>query len=155
MLHSLTIFTVLNGYSAYLTGAALAHVLASSEVEFVEADGIASINHEINEEENESAAISVEHDLTSGAEVDIYGIDTQIYTAHTCFGRHATWGAVSSFHIIPSLTLICLRPRFLIRRLVITPPKTVMVMASIPPAQQSANLWCSYLCQNNRSQSPV
>jgi len=37
--------------------------------------------------------VDIEERATGGAGVVIYGIDTGIYTAHTCFGGRASWGA--------------------------------------------------------------
>ena len=95
----------------------MTHVLTSSEVEYVEADAIASIVYDVNElnVKGTSANTAVVRDLrdikdrtTGGSGVVIYGIDTGIYIAHTCFGGRASWGAVSNLYAI--LDLILMRP---------------------------------------------
>jgi len=97
----------------------LTHVLTSSDVEFVEADAIASIVYDGNElnEKGTSANAAVVRDLsdikdraTGGRGVDIYGLDTGINIAHTCFGGRASWGAVSNLYAI--LDLVLMRPSF-------------------------------------------
>ncbi|KAF8315775.1 peptidase S8/S53 domain-containing protein [Cantharellus anzutake] len=42
-------FVVLNGYSAYATGATLTHILSCPEVDYIEADGITSICDDLHE----------------------------------------------------------------------------------------------------------
>ena len=97
--------------------------------------------NEVNAEET-SASTAVVRDLsdiedraTGGSGVDIYGIDTGIYTAHTSFGGRASLGAVSNSH-----TLFCISPSMplLIRLSVVMPTKMEMVMALILPAQRLA-----------------
>lgn len=98
--------SVLNGYAAILSGAALEHVLTSSDVAYVEADAIATIKFDINvvrvhddEDADRDFKMEIESEkalnkrAASGSGVTVYGIDTGIYTAHTAFGGRAAWGA--------------------------------------------------------------
>ncbi|KAG9120473.1 subtilisin-like serine protease [Ceratobasidium sp. 392] len=70
-------------------------------VESIEPDSIVSIRYEdgldgLNASGLQSSASSInppgEHQ-NMGEGVDIYGIDTGIYTQHSCFGGRARWGA--------------------------------------------------------------
>ncbi|KAF8318562.1 peptidase S8/S53 domain-containing protein [Cantharellus anzutake] len=94
---------VLHAYSVQAIGPPLNRILISPDVDYVEADGIASIKydvHEENEVEREDAPSELTDGLAEfggraagGAGVVVYGIDTGIYTAHSCFGGRASWGA--------------------------------------------------------------
>ncbi|KAF9520491.1 hypothetical protein BS47DRAFT_1311408 [Hydnum rufescens UP504] len=87
-----------NGYAGILRGAALDHVLNSKDVDFVEQDSIASIKHD-DRDESFSAEILDGRDLvetqgtTGGYGVDVYGIDTGVYTGHVAFTGRVSWGA--------------------------------------------------------------
>ncbi|KAF8307442.1 putative subtilisin-like serine protease [Clavulina sp. PMI_390] len=98
--HRRQYFAVLNGYAAILKGDALTHVLTSSEVEYVEADAIARINwHEklkpypAEETDAKQDDHQVETRASGGAGSKFISSDTGIYTAHSCFGGRASWGA--------------------------------------------------------------
>ncbi|QRV89222.1 proteinase R [Ceratobasidium sp. AG-Ba] len=87
-----------HGYAASLKGKELDFVRQSKDVEYIVEDGIMSIDYE---EGDESAAVAARSEApvaafdkrANGAGVDVYGIDTGIYTAHSSFGGRARWGA--------------------------------------------------------------
>ncbi|CAE6503832.1 unnamed protein product [Rhizoctonia solani] len=88
-----------------LTDAALTVIQHMSQVEYIEQDSVMSLS----EHEDEltpldlASPATVEHDALvrrtnencgkKGQGVIIYGIDTGIYTAHSCFGGRAVFGA--------------------------------------------------------------
>ncbi|KDQ11599.1 hypothetical protein BOTBODRAFT_57358 [Botryobasidium botryosum FD-172 SS1] len=91
---------VFNGYSGTLTGSALEFIQSSKDVEYILPDGIATIQWEA------SAGSSIEYDAPiveardevgalaeGGSGVDVYDIDTGVYTSHSSFGGRARWGA--------------------------------------------------------------
>ncbi|KAG8714145.1 subtilisin-like serine protease [Ceratobasidium sp. 395] len=92
---------VFHGYAVTLKGKDLDFVRLSKDIEYIEEDGIATINYfpgdasEVAERAvPEAEALNTR--ATGGAGVDVYGIDTVsqgIYTAHNCFGGRARWGA--------------------------------------------------------------
>ncbi|KAG8785602.1 subtilisin-like serine protease [Ceratobasidium sp. 428] len=89
---------VFHGYAATLKGQDLALVRQSKDIEFIEEDGIARIDNISSNASgsSESALPAVNpHSVraSDGAGVDIYIIDTGIYTAHNSFGGRARWGA--------------------------------------------------------------
>ncbi|QRV74448.1 proteinase R [Ceratobasidium sp. AG-Ba] len=87
-----------HGYAASLKGKELDFVRQSKDVEYIVEDGIMSIDYE---EGDESTALAARSEApvesfdkrANGAGVDVYGIDTGIYTAHSSFGGRARWGA--------------------------------------------------------------
>ncbi|KAF8704717.1 peptidase, partial [Rhizoctonia solani] len=87
-----------HGYSATLQGKDLDLIRQSSDVEYIVEDGIMSIEYEEGDEASAfvargaPAAEGLEK-RANGAGVDVYGIDTGIYTAHSSFGGRARWGA--------------------------------------------------------------
>ncbi|KAG9080927.1 subtilisin-like serine protease, partial [Ceratobasidium sp. 392] len=88
------------GYSVELQGKALDYVRQSKDVEYVVQDGIVNIHNSLASGIVESAkrgSAQIEEPRlskrTGGSGVDIYQIDTGIYTAHTQFGGRAKWGA--------------------------------------------------------------
>ncbi|KAG8737373.1 subtilisin-like serine protease [Ceratobasidium sp. 414] len=90
--------SVLNGYAGILKGPILDYIRRSPDVEYVQADTIYKIGYFEGDEELAARAVDLqESDLSrrigNGKGVDIYGIDTGIYTEHSCFGGRATWGA--------------------------------------------------------------
>lgn len=118
---SLTVTSVLNGYSAQLSGAALEHVLADPDVDYVEENGAFTINwtaepvparepapeadpaprrdtvHQLYRRAGEGVVSCPSTCPITQAESfiqDIYGIDTGIFVNHTSFGGRARWGAV-------------------------------------------------------------
>ncbi|CCO34084.1 Cuticle-degrading protease OS=Metarhizium anisopliae GN=PR1 PE=1 SV=1 [Rhizoctonia solani AG-1 IB] len=88
---------VFHGYAAELKGKDLDYVRQSSDVEYILEDGIFTIQYEISETPGElNAAVEPVSQLSrraNGSGVDVYGVDTGIYTAHSSFGGRARWGA--------------------------------------------------------------
>ncbi|KAG8714320.1 subtilisin-like serine protease [Ceratobasidium sp. 394] len=89
---------VFHGYAVTLKGKDLDFIRQSKDVEFIEEDGIVTIDYfpgDTSEVAERAApeAEPLQARATGGAGVDIYGIDTGIYTAHTQFGGRAKWGA--------------------------------------------------------------
>ncbi|KAF9453837.1 serine protease [Macrolepiota fuliginosa MF-IS2] len=81
-----------NFFSAKLTQEAIDALLASDEIEAIEEDGVMSAFTTQTNAPWGLQRISQRTALTS-AGVDIYIVDTGIYTAHSQFGGRATWGA--------------------------------------------------------------
>ncbi|KAG8698954.1 subtilisin-like serine protease [Ceratobasidium sp. 394] len=85
---------VFHGYAVTLKGKDLDFVRQSKDVEFIEEDGIVTIDYfpgdasEVSERTVPEAE-PLKARATGGAGVDIYGIDTGIYTAHSQFGGRA------------------------------------------------------------------
>jgi len=90
---------VFQGYAANLKGKDLDYIRQSKDVEYILEDGIMTIDYEAGDEsaallEREAAPAVASFDKrANGAGVDVYGIDTGIYTAHSSFGGRARWGA--------------------------------------------------------------
>ncbi|KAG8714143.1 subtilisin-like serine protease [Ceratobasidium sp. 395] len=90
---------VFHGYAASLKGKDLDFIRQSKDVEYILEDGIMTIEYEQGDEpaafvERSEAPVAESLDKrANGAGVDVYGIDTGIYTAHSCFGGRARWGA--------------------------------------------------------------
>ncbi|KAG8741726.1 subtilisin-like serine protease [Ceratobasidium sp. 414] len=89
---------VFHGYAINLKGKDLDFLRQSKDVEYITEDGIATIDYMPGDESeamkrSESEARPLNARATGGAGVDVYGIDTGIYTAHECFGGRARWGA--------------------------------------------------------------
>ncbi|CUA73345.1 Aqualysin-1 [Rhizoctonia solani] len=90
---------VFNGFTSILKGDALAFVQRMQEVEYIEQDGIVSlVEHDANPEFDPLPHGAADRDeltrrVDYGAGVTIYGIDTGIYTEHSCFGGRASFGA--------------------------------------------------------------
>ncbi|KAG8791155.1 subtilisin-like serine protease [Ceratobasidium sp. 428] len=71
-----------------------------SNVAYIEPDGIVSIDHEVGLDaidlegfRTSPASEQVEKRTGGGGQgVNVYGIDTGIYTRHNCFGGRAIWG---------------------------------------------------------------
>ncbi|KAG8694854.1 subtilisin-like serine protease [Ceratobasidium sp. 395] len=87
---------VFQGYAVELQGKALDYVRQSKDVEYIVQDSIVSIHDSLASGVVESAKRQTgESHLgkrTGGTGVDVYQIDTGIYTAHTQFGGRAKWG---------------------------------------------------------------
>ncbi|QRV89207.1 cuticle-degrading protease [Ceratobasidium sp. AG-Ba] len=88
---------VFHGYAASLKGKDLDFIRQSKDVEYIVEDGIMTIEYEQGDEAaalSERSEPSVESfdKRANGSGVDVYGIDTGIYTAHSCFGGRARWG---------------------------------------------------------------
>lgn len=91
---------VFNGYAGVLKGPILDYIRRSSDVEYIQADTVYQIEWEQGDESLASREVVTEDETShlvgraaNGGGVDIYGIDTGIYTAHSAFGGRATWGA--------------------------------------------------------------
>ncbi|KDQ13719.1 hypothetical protein BOTBODRAFT_55960 [Botryobasidium botryosum FD-172 SS1] len=86
---------VFHGYAGTIKGAALEFIQASKDVEYIVPDGIASINYDAGTEAREApgAPLDIDAFATGGEGVDIYSVDTGVYTAHNSFGGRARWGA--------------------------------------------------------------
>ncbi|KAF8597654.1 putative subtilisin-like serine protease [Ceratobasidium sp. AG-I] len=86
---------VFHGYAITLKGKDLDFIRQSKDIEYIEEDGIVSIDFQPGDasELTERSAEPIAARATGGAGVDIYGIDTGIYTAHSQFGGRAKWGA--------------------------------------------------------------
>ncbi|QRV89205.1 proteinase R [Ceratobasidium sp. AG-Ba] len=89
---------VFHGYAASLKGKDLDFIRQSKDVEYIVEDGIVTIDYEQGDEaaalaeRSEVPATETFDKRANGAGVDVYGIDTGIYTAHSCFGGRARWG---------------------------------------------------------------
>ncbi|KAF8751824.1 dihydroorotate dehydrogenase family Type 2 subfamily [Rhizoctonia solani] len=89
---------VFHGYAASISGKDLDFIRQSSDVEYIVEDGIMTIDYEQGDETaavvaREAPAVEGLDKRANGAGVDVYGIDTGIYTAHSSFGGRARWGA--------------------------------------------------------------
>ncbi|QRV74428.1 cuticle-degrading protease [Ceratobasidium sp. AG-Ba] len=84
---------VFHGYAVTLKGKDLDFIRQSKDIEFIEEDGIVSIDYFPGDESAAAPAAPLAARATGGSGVDIYGIDTGIYTAHSQFGGRAKWGA--------------------------------------------------------------
>ncbi|KAF8708105.1 peptidase, partial [Rhizoctonia solani] len=86
-----------HGYAIELKGKDLDFVRQSNDVEYILEDGIFTIQYETPENLGESRpaneSIGQLSKRANGAGVDVYSIDTGIYTAHNSFGGRARWGA--------------------------------------------------------------
>ncbi|KDQ21395.1 hypothetical protein BOTBODRAFT_50040 [Botryobasidium botryosum FD-172 SS1] len=92
--------SVFHGYAGHLTGAALDFVRSSKDVEYIVPDEILTIQWEASAGsavEDDAATFAARGEVdtlaANGGGVDIYGIDTGIYTSHSSFGGRARWGA--------------------------------------------------------------
>ncbi|KAG9091093.1 subtilisin-like serine protease [Ceratobasidium sp. 392] len=89
---------VFHGYAINLKGKDLDFLRQSKDIEYITEDGIATIDFLPGDE---SEAVKRSHEPTkplsaragTGAGVDVYDIDTGIYTGHQEFGGRARWGA--------------------------------------------------------------
>ncbi|KAG9080127.1 subtilisin-like serine protease [Ceratobasidium sp. 370] len=90
---------VFHGYAVNLKGKDLDFIRQSKDIEFIEEDGIATIEYEQGDESaafverSEAPVVEGLAKRANGAGVIVYGIDTGIYTAHSTFGGRASWGA--------------------------------------------------------------
>ncbi|KAF9473509.1 serine protease [Pholiota conissans] len=100
---------VINGFAGDLDDAALAALRASPDVEYVSEDGIMhtmttqtnapwglgriSTTAKLSSTSTSSLTFSYTYDASAGSGVDIYIVDTGVYTAHSQFGGRAIWGA--------------------------------------------------------------
>ncbi|KAF8662099.1 hypothetical protein AX16_001209 [Volvariella volvacea WC 439] len=102
---------IINGFSSKLDEASLNALRASEDVAYITEDGIATIDATVTQTDapwglgrisqdgrlaNQNAAaltFTYTYDDVSVSGVDVYVVDTGIYTAHTQFGGRARWGA--------------------------------------------------------------
>ncbi|KAH8916791.1 subtilisin-like protein [Atractiella rhizophila] len=84
---------VLNGYAAKLGGAALDQVKNDPNVEFIEEDGIITIDYKVSEGVSAADVKKfMKRQSGTGEGVNIYSVDTGVYIEHEAFGGRATWG---------------------------------------------------------------
>ncbi|CAE6445473.1 unnamed protein product [Rhizoctonia solani] len=86
------------GYSAQLDGKALEYVRQSKDVEYIVQDEIVKLQDISTSGAQVAARNTAYEDFSlvkrvNGTGVDVYQIDTGIYTVHTQFGGRAKWGA--------------------------------------------------------------
>ncbi|KAG9118955.1 subtilisin-like serine protease [Ceratobasidium sp. 392] len=94
-------YTIIPAAAMVVNPSDLNMVQKAPGVESIEPDGIVSIHYEFGldgiavEDSHEPAVRSerLEKRSNNGRGVDIYGIDTGIFTGHNCFGGRARWGA--------------------------------------------------------------
>ncbi|PPR00624.1 hypothetical protein CVT24_005485 [Panaeolus cyanescens] len=100
---------LVNGFAAELDEATLNELRASKDVELITEDGIMeafatqtnapwglqriSQRAKLTSTSTTALTYTYNYDNTAGAGVDIYIVDTGIYTAHSDFGGRARWGA--------------------------------------------------------------
>ncbi|CDO71600.1 hypothetical protein BN946_scf184911.g70 [Trametes cinnabarina] len=102
---------VLHGFAGILDENALNALRANPDVEYIAEDGIVHINAAVTQTNapwglqriSQTAKLSSQntnaltytytYDSSAGSGVDIYIVDTGIYTAHSEFGGRARWGA--------------------------------------------------------------
>ncbi|KAG9124214.1 subtilisin-like serine protease [Ceratobasidium sp. 392] len=89
---------VLHGYAGILRGPILDYIRRSSEVEYVQADTIYTIDYFEGDEKLAARVVDLQESnlsrrIGNGAGTNIYGIDTGILTTHSAFGGRASWGA--------------------------------------------------------------
>ncbi|KAG8714321.1 subtilisin-like serine protease [Ceratobasidium sp. 394] len=90
---------VFHGYAVNLRGKDLDFIRQSKDIEFIEEDGIATIEYEQGDESaaaverTEAPVVEGLAKRANGSGAIVYGIDTGIYTAHSTFGGRASWGA--------------------------------------------------------------
>ncbi|KAF8592915.1 hypothetical protein BDV93DRAFT_334478, partial [Ceratobasidium sp. AG-I] len=86
---------VFQGYAGVLKGPILDFVRRSSDVEYVQADTIYQIESNRGNQGPGSwgGGNFNPFNRATGEGVTVYGIDSGIYTRHSCFGGRASWGA--------------------------------------------------------------
>lgn len=88
------------GIAVTLLGSDLSLVQRISDVEWIEQDSITSLSYEqgldglspVGERRGSAESLPLAKRGDLGENVDVYGIDTGIYTEHECFGGRAFWG---------------------------------------------------------------
>ncbi|KAF9466801.1 serine protease [Collybia nuda] len=102
-------WSVLNGFAADLDTDAVNLLRASPEVELISEDGIMhtmttqtnapwgisrlSSSSRLSNQDTNALTFSYTFDASAGSGVDIYIVDTGVFTAHSQFGGRARWGA--------------------------------------------------------------
>ncbi|KAJ3483614.1 hypothetical protein NLI96_g6193 [Meripilus lineatus] len=102
---------VLNGFAGRFSERTLNLLRANPDVEYIAEDGIVSIdstvtqtnapwglsrisqNARLTNQNSAALTFTYKYDSTAGTGVDIYVVDTGVYTSHSDFGGRARWGA--------------------------------------------------------------
>ncbi|KAG5645289.1 hypothetical protein DXG03_006591 [Asterophora parasitica] len=100
---------VIHGFAGQLSEEAVNVLRASPDVEYIAEDGIVttfatqtnapwglarlSQRAKLANQDTNALTFSYTYDNTAGAGVDVYVVDTGVYTAHSTFGGRARWGA--------------------------------------------------------------
>ncbi|TFK41179.1 serine protease [Crucibulum laeve] len=108
-LNSTVDWALLNGFAGSLSEDALNTLRASDDVEYIQEDGImhtmvtqtnapwglqrVSQDAKLTSTDTSALTYIYTYDASAGAGVDIYVVDTGIYTSHSDFGGRARWGA--------------------------------------------------------------
>ncbi|KAJ1307123.1 hypothetical protein OPQ81_001241 [Rhizoctonia solani] len=94
-----------NGIAATLKSNDLDYVRGMSGIEYIEPDHIVSLAESVPSSALDivppvaaGALVQRADGATNGQGVTVYGIDTGIYTEHSCFGGRAKWGATYGGH---------------------------------------------------------
>ncbi|KAG5639868.1 hypothetical protein DXG03_002741, partial [Asterophora parasitica] len=102
-------WSVIHGFAGHLSDEALHTLRASPDVEYITEDGIAttfatqtnapwglariSQPGRLTNQNADALTFSYTYDDSAGAGVDVYVVDTGVYTGHSTFGGRARWGA--------------------------------------------------------------
>ncbi|KAF9445752.1 serine proteinase [Macrolepiota fuliginosa MF-IS2] len=105
---------IINGFAGTFNLATLEELRANPDVESISEDGITndfvtqtsapwgisrlSSATKLTSQNTGALTFSYTYDSTACAEVDIYIVDTGVFTTHTQFGGRATWGATFGDH---------------------------------------------------------
>ncbi|KAF8063398.1 serine protease [Lyophyllum atratum] len=100
---------VINGFASELDDESLAALRANPDVEYISEDGIMhtmttqtnapwglsrlSSSTKLANQDTSALTFSYTYDPSAGNGVDIYVVDTGVYTGHSTFGGRARWGA--------------------------------------------------------------
>jgi len=100
---------IINGFATELDAATLNTLRANPAVEYISEDGIMhtmttqtdapwglsriSSTTKLANQNTSALTFSYTFDASAGSGVDIYVVDTGVFTAHSTFGGRATWGA--------------------------------------------------------------
>lgn len=101
---------VLHGFAGKFSDKVVDLLRASPDVEYIEEDGIMSINAQVTQtnapwgiarlsqdgklasQSTSSLTFTYRYDSAAGSGVDIYVVDTGVFTSHSQFGGRARWG---------------------------------------------------------------
>jgi len=96
-------FASFKGFQVYADTTTIAEIAASDDVDYIEKDGIVTINALTTQtgapwglgriSHRERPSTDYIYDTSAGEGVKVYVIDTGIYIGHSQFGGRATWGA--------------------------------------------------------------
>jgi len=100
---------IINAFAAELDDSALNELRASPHVEYIEEDGIMHAfvtqtnapwglgrlvsNTKLSSTNTNALTYTYTYDASAGSGVDVYIVDTGVYTSHSTFGGRARWGA--------------------------------------------------------------